>query len=171
MPDPDPRDAQKFYLHVTPFRLGAFPVRRGEADGWALEHAAKVLAHGLVLGIFPEGTRTRGVGLKPGKTGAARLAIQANAPIVPVAIYGTHQLFKPWYRRSPVSITLGEPIWPAPDDDPAALTERLMRAIARMLPPEFRGMYAEQPLEDRRKPSRRDAKHLCLSLCYNSPHA
>lgn len=48
--------------------VGAFPVNRGEKDTWALRHAAKVLAHGQTLGMFPEGTRSKGKGLRVAKT-------------------------------------------------------------------------------------------------------
>lgn len=70
-------------------QLGAFPVKRGASDEWALAHARKVLDHGQVLAIFPEGTRSKGKGLRPGKTGAARFALSANCPILPVAMTGT----------------------------------------------------------------------------------
>jgi len=125
-------------------QLGAFPIRRGVIDTWALEYAAKVLAAGQVLGVFPEGTRSKGGGLKEGKPGAAQLALKANAPIVPLALTGTEWLFHPWYRRSPVTIALGPPIYPAPADTPATLTERAMRAIAQMLPAASRGVYGDK---------------------------
>ncbi len=60
--------------------LGAFPVQRGARDEWAFQHALLVLEHDLVMGIYPEGTRSRGHGLLPAKTGAARLAIAAGCP-------------------------------------------------------------------------------------------
>ena len=41
--------------------LSGFPVNRGEKDEWAMRHAAKILAHGQALGMFPEGTRSKGV--------------------------------------------------------------------------------------------------------------
>src|SRR6185436_7728300 len=69
--------------------LSGFPVNRGEKDVWAMRHAAKVLDHGLTLGMFPEGTRSKGRGLKVAKTGSARLAIEAHCPILPIAIVGS----------------------------------------------------------------------------------
>lgn len=123
-------------------QLGAFPVVRGQRDQWALDYAQYVLEMGEVLLMFPEGTRNRGLGLRQAKAGAARLALAAGAPIVPMAVSGTDRLFKPWYRRSPVSVVIGEPILPRPAEAAEALTERSMRALARMLPPEQRGVYA-----------------------------
>ncbi len=64
-------------------QLGGFPVYRGERDEWAMRHAQSVLEHGQVLGMFPEGSRNQGNGLRPAKTGIARLALATKAPIVP----------------------------------------------------------------------------------------
>jgi 1-acyl-sn-glycerol-3-phosphate acyltransferase len=51
-------------MDVALRNLGAFPVYRGEKDAWAMRHARKVLEQGQTLGMFPEGTRSRGRGLK-----------------------------------------------------------------------------------------------------------
>jgi 1-acyl-sn-glycerol-3-phosphate acyltransferase len=126
-------------------QLGAFPVNRGTSDEWALKHARKVLDHQQVLAIFPEGTRSKGRGLRPGKTGAAHFAIYANCPIVPVAVTGTEKVLKNFRQRAAVTITIGEPLYPEEDENPLALTDRLMFAIAEMLPPRLRGVYAERP--------------------------
>jgi 1-acyl-sn-glycerol-3-phosphate acyltransferase len=75
-------------------RLGAFPVRRGESDEEALETAREILRQGGLLALFPEGTRIRDPDtLGAPKRGAARLALEAGAPIVPAAITGTDHLF------------------------------------------------------------------------------
>jgi 1-acyl-sn-glycerol-3-phosphate acyltransferase len=125
--------------------LGAFPVHRGEKDEWALRHAAKVLAHGRVLGMFPEGTRSKGKGLGVAKTGTARLALDANCPIVPMAVVGTDKFFKRFPRRTHVIIKILPPIQPKPAETPLALMDRVMFALARELPAEMRGVYAEIP--------------------------
>jgi 1-acyl-sn-glycerol-3-phosphate acyltransferase len=126
-------------------QLGGFPVYRGAGDEWALSHAEKVLRAGQVLGIFPEGTRSKGKGLKPAKTGAARLALAVGCPIIPVALYGPQYLFKRVSRRTPIWVTVGEAVLPDPDDSPLALTDRFMFALARMLPEEQRGAYQTHP--------------------------
>lgn len=125
--------------------LGAFPVHRGERDEWAMQHARKVLEAGQVLGMFPEGTRSKGLGLRPAKTGAARLAIELDCPILPMALYGTHRMFKRFPRRTEIRIRLGESIFPNPDDTALALTDRMMFAMAEMLPENARGVYTEHP--------------------------
>jgi 1-acyl-sn-glycerol-3-phosphate acyltransferase len=126
-------------------QLGAFPVQRGASDPWAMDHARLVLDSGLVLGMFPEGTRSGGRGLGVAKTGAARLAIEKKVPIVPVGITGTQGLLGGFPRRKPVLVRLSPPIFPQPDDDPLSLTERVMFALAASLPVQQRGVYAEPP--------------------------
>jgi len=125
--------------------LGAFPVHRGQKDQWALQHAEKVLDNEQILAIFPEGTRSKGRGLKAGKTGAARLSIQKNCPIVPAAIKGSHTLFKHFPKRSEISISIGEPMTLMPGESTLGLTDRLMFSIAAMLPEELRGVYSQRP--------------------------
>jgi 1-acyl-sn-glycerol-3-phosphate acyltransferase len=126
-------------------RLGGFPVKRGAHDEWAIHHAQEVLQRGLVLGIFPEGKRSRGKGLAPAKTGAARLAINTGCPLVPVAIQGTQHMFKSVSNKSPVVVNIGTPIYPGQSDSTLGLTDTLMFTLAGMLPPELRGAYAQKP--------------------------
>ncbi|GAA3829129.1 lysophospholipid acyltransferase family protein [Nocardioides panacisoli] len=89
-------------------RLGAFPVRRGDSDAEALETSRAILARGDVLALFPEGTRFRGEGLGVPKRGAARLAIEAGAPIVPATITGTEKRRWPLPRK--VRVVFGTPV-------------------------------------------------------------
>lgn len=139
--------AELFNIILDPIirNLGAFPVYRGEKDEWAMRHAAKVLAHGQTLGMFPEGTRSKGKGLNVAKTGTARLAIEANCPIVPMAVIGTDTFFKKFPRRAQVTIKLLSPVLPKPNDTPLSLTDRLMFTLASGLPEAVRGVYAEIP--------------------------
>jgi len=125
--------------------LSAFPVNRGEKDQWSMDHAMKVLRHGQVLGMFPEGTRSKGRGLSVAKTGSARLAIEANCPLLPMTVLGSDRFFKKFPRRTQVHITLLPPIYPRENETPLALTDRLMFTMAQALPPDMRGVYAEMP--------------------------
>lgn len=126
-------------------QMGGFPVYRGERDEWAVRHARRVLENGKVLGLFPEGTRTRGKGLRTAKTGVARLAQAAGCPILPVAIHGPQYMFRHFPRRTEICITMGEVISPQPNETVLNLTDRVMFAIADLLPPEARGVYAHRP--------------------------
>src|SRR6476620_8971256 len=75
---------------------GAFPVRRGEADVDAIHRAVELVEDGQIVVMFPEGTR-RKKGLRKkyearAHTGTARIALTANAPLVPAAIKATDRL-------------------------------------------------------------------------------
>ena len=88
--------------------FGTFSVRRGESDREAVRMMRRLVAEGHVLGLFVEGTRQRsGV---PGevKPGAAMVALQEDAPVVPGVIYGTQR----WHLGNfhPASIAWGEPV-------------------------------------------------------------
>jgi 1-acyl-sn-glycerol-3-phosphate acyltransferase len=125
--------------------LSGFPVNRGDKDLWAMRHAAKVLRHGQVLGMFPEGKRSKGKGLSVAKTGAARLAIDAPCPILPMTVTGSDKFFKRFPHRARVQIKLLPLLWPKPDETPLALTDRMMFTLAQALPVEMRGVYAAVP--------------------------
>jgi 1-acyl-sn-glycerol-3-phosphate acyltransferase len=125
--------------------LSGFPVHRGEKDLWAMCHAAKVLNHGQMLGMFPEGTRSKGKGLAVAKSGAARLAIEAKCPLLLMTVTGSDQFFKRFPRRACVQIKLLPPLWPRTGENPLALTDRMMFSLAQELPAEMRGVYAEAP--------------------------
>jgi 1-acyl-sn-glycerol-3-phosphate acyltransferase len=126
-------------------RLGAFPVRRGKADTLALDTARHLLAEGELVSIFPEGTRVReGIG-HPHK-GAARLALEAGAPMVPMGIVGTERgsLRRAlWRRGERVRMTIEPPVAVTPVGEvelPAAAAEltddrvwpRVTRAVTQL---------------------------------------
>ena len=79
--------------------LGAFPIRRGEADEEAMETARIILEQGGAVGIFPEGTRVRPGPLGEPRRGVGRLALETGAPIVPVAVAGTEDIRRGWRIR------------------------------------------------------------------------
>lgn len=131
-------------------KLGLIWVRRGEADREAIKIAIEELKAGTAVGVAIEGTRSRTGGLLPGKTGAAYLATRANAPILPMAIWGTEQIIGNLkrLRRSTIHIRLG-PMLQLPEGraNTAQLeeyTDQLMLTIGRMLPPEYRGVYRDR---------------------------
>jgi 1-acyl-sn-glycerol-3-phosphate acyltransferase len=89
---------------------GAFPVRRGEGDTVAIETAVQLAKDGEVVAIFPEGTRRRKGLVKKHQarahTGAARVALEADVPLIPAAISGTDRIT----RLGPLRIAYGTPI-------------------------------------------------------------
>jgi 1-acyl-sn-glycerol-3-phosphate acyltransferase len=89
--------------------------------------------------------RSKGKGLRVAKTGTARLAIDANCPIVPVAVAGLDKFFKLSPRRTHVTITIMEQIFTEPGETPIALTDRMMFVLTSGLPEDMCGVYAKIP--------------------------
>jgi 1-acyl-sn-glycerol-3-phosphate acyltransferase len=128
---------------------GQIPVDRESTHaGKALDHAVAALRAGHLIGIYPEGTLTRDENLWPmvAKTGAARLAIITQLPIIPVAAWGNADVLPPYnkipriWRRSKIILRAGAPIdmspWYGKQDDPAALaqaTAHIMGELTTML--------------------------------------
>lgn len=108
--------------------LGAFPVERGRGDLGAFTEAERLVRDGEVLGIFPQGTSKQGR-QRVWHRGAARLALQTGAPLVPVRMTGTRGA--PWRTRvrivvgEPIHVTAGKPTIVAA----RALTEQLEQAV------------------------------------------
>jgi 1-acyl-sn-glycerol-3-phosphate acyltransferase len=119
-------------------RLGAFPVRRGAADDDALDTARTILRQGGVLALFPEGTRIRDPdALGEPRSGAARLALETGAPLVPAAISGSERLFLgPLPKPRRVALSFGEPIaveglTPSPETARELIAEELWPEVER----------------------------------------
>jgi 1-acyl-sn-glycerol-3-phosphate acyltransferase len=74
--------------------FGTFPVKRGGGDREALRAGLKVLKDGNVLGLFPEGTRSKDGQLGKGLPGAGFFALRSTAAVVPCAIIGPYKPFK-----------------------------------------------------------------------------
>ncbi len=128
--------------------LGAFPVKRGEADRQSLRTAEEQLKAGRILSIFPEGTRSKIHTLGQAHAGMGMIALRSGAPVIPVAIYGSEKAFKKFRPR--ITIIYGEPMILTPKgkkitrEDIDRSTEQVMLRISSMLPPEYRGVYAEK---------------------------
>jgi 1-acyl-sn-glycerol-3-phosphate acyltransferase len=123
-------------LKVVVDGAGAFPVRRGQGDTQAIEHAVSLVREGEVVAMFPEGTRRRKGLVKKfearPRSGAARIALEAGAPLVPAAVAGTDGLL----RLAKLRVAYGAPVdiddLRGADDVAVAAqeaTQRLMDAI------------------------------------------
>ncbi|TMG06251.1 MAG: 1-acyl-sn-glycerol-3-phosphate acyltransferase [Chloroflexi bacterium] len=132
------------------YNMGGFiPVRRFEGDLRAIRRSQDALRRGHVLGMFPEGTRSGGR-LGRAEPGTALIALRTGALVLPVAIWGTEHVRLPrdLFRRTKAHARFGEPYrLPNPSritrEAVAAGTDEIMRRIAELLPPEYRGEYAD----------------------------
>jgi 1-acyl-sn-glycerol-3-phosphate acyltransferase len=128
---------------------------RYEADIHALRIVYKRLKKGEILGMAPEGTRSKSEALAYGKQGAAYLAGKTGLPVIPVGLAGTEdRVVKERLRRLrrlDIEIRIGQPFYLPPMDrkDREAYLERntdeIMCRIAALLPSSYRGVYADHP--------------------------
>jgi 1-acyl-sn-glycerol-3-phosphate acyltransferase len=100
--------------------------------------ALRALRDGEVVGVFPEATISLSFTVKQLKNGAARLAIDADVPLVPMAVWGGQRIWtkhrKPKLTRHVrVNVAVGEPLVPQPGESVGALTTRLSDAIKALL--------------------------------------
>lgn len=123
---------------------GAFPVRRFDSDAAALRSAMRLLHDGGLLGMFPEGTRSRSATLGQMHPGTALIALRTGVPIIPCALYGSEHVSHPLtlLRRPEIGVRIGEPIAidavrRPTEAEIASLTARIREEIARMLPPRY----------------------------------
>jgi 1-acyl-sn-glycerol-3-phosphate acyltransferase len=129
-------------------------INREQADFRALHQALDYIEGGGMLGIAPEGTRSKTGALMPAKTGVAYLAGHAGVFVVPVGIWGTETAIALLcrLRRPLIHVRIGQPFHLPPlerGDRSASLqknTAEIMCHIAALLPPAYRGVYAEHPM-------------------------
>lgn len=133
--------------------IGAFPVDRQGADIAAIREAQSVIHDGILLLMFPEGTRSRDCQLHKGFPGTALVAYRTGAPIIPIAITGSENIPWPWVFLRPfmgprITIRFGTPFFPPKVEritTQAAkdATDDIMRHVAELLPESYRGVYRD----------------------------
>jgi 1-acyl-sn-glycerol-3-phosphate acyltransferase len=129
--------------------FGAFPVRRHGVDRKALRQAEQRLKQGFALIMFPEGSRSPNAKMRPALPGAALIAARLGVPILPVGISGSEKLkeLKPGRRGRVITVNIGRPFRLPPHEgkltreDLGQMTDYMMRQVAALLPPEYRGVY------------------------------
>lgn len=129
---------------------GAYPVSRYSADLRALRWVRAMLEDGRAVVMFPEGTRSRNMeGLKKGHVGAALVASQSEATIVPIGFYGTDKLqniLKVFVPIAKIRMSVGRPFKIAAGvsgrAELEAATQEMMARLAMELPEERRGKFA-----------------------------
>jgi 1-acyl-sn-glycerol-3-phosphate acyltransferase len=151
--------------------LGQIPVDRtgGEAGERALRTGLRVLASGELLGIYPEGTRTPDGRLYRGKTGVARLALEARVPVIPTAMVGGFE-FQPPGKIAPrlnirPGVRFGKPLdfsrYYGLEKDRIvlrAMTDEIMYELMRLSGQEYVDEYAQRAKLKLTNPLRHDGR-------------
>ena len=129
----------------------AIPLRRGTADMSAIRLALKRLKQGAILTIAPEGTRSEHGRLQRGHAGTVLLALHSGAPLLPVVCYGNERFSQNLrrLRRTDIHLAVGEPFHLDARAERVTrrirqeMSETVMYQLATLLPPEYRGLYAD----------------------------
>jgi 1-acyl-sn-glycerol-3-phosphate acyltransferase len=127
------------------------PVDR-EAGLGSFDAAVQALKAGELVGVFPEATISQSFELKGFKTGAARMAVEADVPIIPVIVWGSQRVWTKGRKRQDmrghhIRIVVGEPFRPDPAADPAVVTDQLKARMQALLD-EARSTYRGTPLRE-----------------------
>jgi 1-acyl-sn-glycerol-3-phosphate acyltransferase len=120
------------------------PVDR-EAGAGSYQAAVDACHGGELVGVFPEATISQSFELKEFKTGAARMAMQAEVPLIPVVVWGSQRVMTKGRKRDlkrghHIRIVVGEPFTPEPGSDPTQVTKEL-KARMQVLLDEARATY------------------------------
>jgi 1-acyl-sn-glycerol-3-phosphate acyltransferase len=135
---------------------GGIEIFRGSSNRDALRQAAGLLKRGGVLGMFPEGKRSRAGAMTTGQLGAALIAYHNRVKILPVSITGTEVIHGTgWMLRRPrVLITIGEPFYlrevgsTLRKEQLTEFTDIIMKKVAVLLPEKYQGEYVGGKNED-----------------------
>lgn len=135
--------------------IAAIFVRRGEVDRDALNKCLAVLEKDGILGLAPEGTRSRTGTMQRAKPGIAYLATKADVPILPIGISGQHEISTEWkrLRRPRIVVRFGRVFKLQPvhgrqkGEQLQQRSDEVMRTIAALVNEDLRGVYTESVLE------------------------
>ena len=145
---------------------GMLPIDRsgGKAAEASLNTGLRVLAEGQILGIYPEGTRSPDGKMYRGRTGVARMILEAGVPVVPVAMIDTEKVMpigSKWPKLRRIGIIFGEPLdfsrFEGMEGDRfilRAVTDEIMYELASLSQQEYVDVYASSVKEKRPSLSR-----------------
>jgi 1-acyl-sn-glycerol-3-phosphate acyltransferase len=130
---------------------GGIFVRRGEIDRKALRTCLDSLRSRRVLGMSPEGTRSKTGVLQRAKPGVAYFVLKTGAPLLPIGLWGLNGMVSSWkrLRRAEVRVVIGEPFrLSVPEkkvrtEDLQAMADQIMLKVAELLPSKYWGAYAD----------------------------
>jgi len=130
----------------------AIPLHRGEADVAAIHQGLRVLKKGEILIIAPEGTRSHDGKLQSAHPGVVLLALHSRAPLMPVAFYGAEKYREnlPRLKRTDFHLRVGKTFRLNDRGEKVTrqvrgkILDEMMYQLAAILPPEYRGRYADQ---------------------------
>ena len=129
------------------------PIHRGEADLLAIRRGLKVLEKGEMLIIAPEGTRSHDGKLQPAHAGVVLLTLHSHAPLIPVGYYGAERYAENLrkLKQTNFHLRVGKPFHLDTHGQPVThqvrekMMNEMMVQLALVLPPEYRGQYADTP--------------------------
>ena len=137
------------YLRILANLWGAIPLRRGSVDRLAFDTAAEVLGGSGVVVVAPEGTRSHHGRLQRASAGVVLLAARTGAPVLPIGHWGGERVVPSLLRlgRPVVHVRVGQLLHVRPEarnsrEMRAAELDRMMGALALLLPEQYRGYYA-----------------------------
>ena len=145
------------FLKLVLEGAGQIPVERGSGSVAPVEEARNALKQGECVMVYPEGTITKNPDFTPmqGRTGVARLTLTSEVPVLPIAVWGSQNV---WQREGARSLAFGRPIWlvagPPMDfsefdgrqSDPAVLrtvTDAVIDELSRLVE-DLRSRYPKQ---------------------------
>ncbi len=141
-----------FYRRAIEWAGGTW-IRRGSSDRAALKSALDALERGWIVGISPEGGRSKTGRMREGKPGPSFLAFHAGVPVLPVGLTGTGAIADGLkrLRRVPLTVTFGT-VFALPPNAPGnqkhyfeECSNEIMCRIAALVPPDYRGVHSSSP--------------------------
>jgi 1-acyl-sn-glycerol-3-phosphate acyltransferase len=148
---------------------GQVPIDRssGGAAAGALASAKKILEQGELFGIYPEGTRSHDGRLYRGRTGVARLALETQVPVIPIAVVGTNEIAPPGKKFGAITrpvVRFGEPLdfsrYEGLENDRfilRSITDEIMYEIMRLSDQEYVDIYANRAKDLSREQAKKAA--------------